>query len=290
MTQGENEGNIIPSPRSDLTIRGGSLARRGLQLVTDLAATRVESTLILDLGNNVTMKLVLIPAGKFLMGSPEDEKGRENNEGPQHEVTISKPFYMGIYEVTQEQYEQIMGRNLSYFKGAQNPVENVSWDDAVEFCKALSKKTGKTVTLPTEAKWEYACRAGSKTRFGFGHDDGDLGDYAWYTKNSDSKTHPAGQKKPNEWGLYDMHGNVWEWCADWHADSYANANKTDPTGPANGSHRVLRGGTWCNGPGYCRSTIRYGGSPDYRNIINGFRVVMELPTAHQHQELEAQRK
>jgi formylglycine-generating enzyme required for sulfatase activity len=224
------------------------------------------------------MKLVLIPSGKFMMGSPKGEKDRSDNEGPQHEVTLSKPFYMGVYTVTQEQYEQMMGKNPSDFKGATNPVELVSWDGAVEFCKKLSDKTGKKVRLPTEAEWEYACRAGSKTRFSYGDDNdyANLGDYAWYTKNSDNKTHPVGQKKPNEWGLYDMHGNVWQWCSDWYADSYANAGKTDPSGPASGSTRVLRGGCWNFTPLYCRSAYRVRLAPGYRYLSIGFRVVVDL--------------
>ena len=231
----------------------------------------------LDLGNNVTLKLAIIPSGKFMMGSPETEMDRFADEGPQHEVTISKPFYMGATEVTQEQYEAVMSKNPSNFKGAQNPVEQMSWDDAVEFCKKLSAKTGKSVTLPTEAQWEYACRAGSKTRFYYGDDNDytNLGDYAWYGKNSDNKTHPVGQKKPNAWGLYDMNGNVWQYCSDWYADSYANANKTDPTGPASGAHRVVRGGSWINGPFSCRSAYRAGAPPDERSSNIGFRVVVE---------------
>jgi formylglycine-generating enzyme required for sulfatase activity len=223
------------------------------------------------------MKLVLIPAGKFLMGSPEDEKDRLENEGPRHEVTISKAFHIGAYDVTQEQYERIMGTNPSQFKGAQNPVENVSWDDAAEFCKKLSQATGKTVRLPTEAQWEYACRAGSKTRFSYGDDPdyANLGDYAWYNANSESKTHPVGQKKPNAWGLYDVHGNVWQWCSDWYADSYANANNTNPEGPGTGSNRVLRGGSWDYTPQRCRSALRYWFAPDFRSTLFGFRVVVD---------------
>src|ERR1019366_6733194 len=132
-------------------------------------------------------------------------------------------FSQKLIHDTEEQYEQIMGKNPSRIKGAQNPVETVSWDDAMEFCKKLSQKTGKTVRLPTEAQWEYACRAGTKTRFSFGDKDEDLGDYAWYEKNSDGKSHPVGQKKPNGLGLYDMHGNVWQWCADWYAEDYTKA-------------------------------------------------------------------
>jgi formylglycine-generating enzyme required for sulfatase activity len=222
------------------------------------------------------MKLILIPSGKFMMGSPETDKDHRKDEGPQHDVTISKPFYMGVYVVTQEQYGQIMGKNPSFFKGAQNPVECLTWDDAVEFCKKLSKKTGKAVSLPTEAQWEYACRAGSKTRFSYGNDDDKLGDYAWYNKNSGDKTHPVGQKKPNVWGLYDMHGNVCQWCSDWYADDYAKANKTDPTAPASGAGRVQRGGDCDNSPRFCRSASRSWSSPVYRYIcggVLGFRVV-----------------
>ena len=191
--------------------------------------------LTLKLTDQVSMKFMRIPAGKFMMGSPDGEKDRQPNEGPQHEVAISKPFYMGIYHVTQEQYEAVMGKNPSNFKGQQNPVETVSWDEAVEFCKKASEKAGKKVRLPTEAEWEYACRAGSKTRFCFGDDDDKLGDFAWYAANSGNTTHPVGQKKPNAWGLYDLHGNVWQWCADrYDAKYYGNSPKTDPTGPAEG--------------------------------------------------------
>jgi formylglycine-generating enzyme required for sulfatase activity len=199
--------------------------------------------LSLDLGGGVTMKLVLIPAGKFMMGSPDSEQGRNKSEGPQHEVVISKPFYMGVTEVTQAQYEAVMGTNPSNFKDATNPVEMVSLTDATEFCKKLSEKTGQAVRLPTEAEWEYACRAGSNTRFSFGDSDSILGDYAWWQSNSGGKTHPVGQKKPNAWGLYDMHGNVWEWCANW-LGSYSSGSATDPRGPGSGGYRVLRGGSW----------------------------------------------
>jgi len=239
-------------------------------------STQPAKELALDLGNKVTMKLALIPAGKFTMGSPKGEKDGQTDARPQHEVTISKPFYVGATEVTQAQYEAIMGKNPSNFKGPQNPVEQVSWDDAVEFCKKLSQKTGKTVSLPTEAQWEYVCRAGSKTRFCFGDDDSGLGDYAWYGSNSDSKTHPAGGKKPNTWGLYDIHGNVWEWCSDWHADSYANAKNVDPAGPDSGSDRVLRGGGWDTYPRDCRSALRNRDSPDGRYGRVGFRVAVDL--------------
>jgi formylglycine-generating enzyme required for sulfatase activity len=196
------------------------------------AAASAELTL--DLGGGVTMKMVLIPAGKFMMGGGKD----------QHEVTISKPFYMGVYEVTQAQYEAVMGTNPSDFKGATNPVEMVSWNDAAEFCKKLSEKTRQAVRLPTEAEWEYACRAGTQTTYSFGDDPSTLGDYAWWAKNSGETPHPVGLKKPNAWGLYDMNGNVWEWCADLWGE-YPKGPITDPSGPATASgSRVLRGGSW----------------------------------------------
>ena len=219
----------------------------------------------LDLGGGVTMKLALIPAGKFMMG---EEKN-------QHEVTISKPFYMGVTEVTQAQYEAVMGTNPSHFKGATNPVDKVSWNDAAQFCKKLSEETRRAVCLPTEAEWEYACRAGTKTRFSFGDEDSILGDYAWYDSNSSSMTHPVGQKRPNAWGLFDMHGNVWEWCADWYGD-YPKGAATDPQGPASAPDRVLRGGGWGDGPQGCRSADRCRIGPGYRVSSIGFRVAVDL--------------
>ncbi|MBI5723300.1 MAG: formylglycine-generating enzyme family protein [Planctomycetes bacterium] len=238
-------------------------------------STQPAKELTLDLGNKITMKLVLIPAGKFMMGSLESEKERNNDEGPQHEVAISKPFYMGVNEVTQEQYQQLIGKNTSDFKGPSNPADNVSWDETVEFCNKLFQKTGMSVKLPTEAQWEYACRAGSKTRFGFGDEDDKLDDYAWYGKNSGNKTHPVGQKQANAWGLYDIHGNVWEWCLDLWTDSYENAKNEDPEG-SDKTYHVLRSGSWANSAGSSRSAcrIRYSTDDRYQNV--GFRVVVEL--------------
>ena len=166
-------------------------------------------------------------------------------------MTITKPFYLGKYEVTQEQWEAVMGSNPSNFKGPKNPVEQVSWDDCQEFLDKLNAKAGGQggkFVLPTEAQWEYACRAGSTGKFCFGDDEKQLGEYAWYDENSDSKTHPVGEKKPNAWGLYDMHGNVWEWCQDWYG-AYGAEAVDDPSGPTTGSGRVFRGGGWNNAAG-----------------------------------------
>ncbi|MCY2929444.1 MAG: formylglycine-generating enzyme family protein [Planctomycetota bacterium] len=242
-------------------------------------ASQPAGELALDLGNQVTMKLVLIPAGKFQMGSPAGEQGRNPNEGPQHEVTITKPFYMGVCEVSLGQYQALMGKKAADADTANSEaaVANISWDDAAKFCAKMSAKTGKTVSLPTEAQWEYACRAGSNTRFHYGDDNGNekLVDYAWYNKTSGGLAHPGGQKKPNAWGLFDMHGNVSEWCADWYADSYAGAGAVDPQGPATGTARVLRGGSWDDDAPDCRCAYRFSIAPGDRSIGYGFRVVVD---------------
>jgi len=241
-------------------------------------ASQPGKELTLDLGNKVTMKLVLIPAGKFMMGSPKEEKDRFDNEGPQREVTLTKPFYMGVYEVTQAQYEAVMGANPSRYKGPTNPVESVSWDEAAEFSKKLSEKAGRAVRLPTEAEWEYACRAGTQTAFSFGDDPLALGDYAWHGRNSGDTTHPVGQKKPNAWGLFDMLGNVQEWCADWKGDSFGKGPSKDPSGPATGELRVQRGGSYFNSSAdayrCARSESDY---PANRSGSRGLRCVTALP-------------
>jgi formylglycine-generating enzyme required for sulfatase activity len=324
----------------------------------------MEPTKTLDLGNGIKMELVLIPAGKFTMGTekptPVDEQGFREKivvgraalavgagvllvllgtvvvrairrrgrpqyslarfvamivvagvgvlggthwwesarilaeakaeyqaawarfkksydwEKPAHEVTLSTPYYIGRCEVTQEQYQQVMGNNPSYFKGRDLPVEQVSWEDAQEFCKKTSEKTGWVVRLPTEAEWEHACRAGTKTTYCTGDAEADLDRATWYGKNGGNTTHPAGQKAQNAWGVHDMHGNVWEWCADRYAD-YGTGAVTDPQGPADGAGRVLRGGSWLGDPGYCRSARRLGRDPGDRFGDFGFRVVGSLP-------------
>jgi formylglycine-generating enzyme required for sulfatase activity len=222
------------------------------------------------------MKLTLIPAGEFMMGSPDSDKDAYPDEKPQHRVRITRPFYLGVYPVTQAEYERVMGGNPSYFTGdANRPVEQVSWDDAVEFCRKLSEKEGRTYRLPTEAEWEYACRAGSTTRYCSGDDEVSLGEYAWYEDNSGPGvgTHPVGEKRPNAWGLYDMHGNEWEWCQDWDDDGYyAKSPVDDPRGPGTGSDRVCRGGCWHDPAGPCRSADRRIAAPGRRLSYLGFRA------------------
>ena len=228
----------------------------------------------MDLGNGVKLELVLVPAGEFEMGSPEGEKGRDSDEGPVHRVRITKPFYIGKYEMTQDVWEKVMGNNPSNFKGARNPVEEVSWDDCQEFLRKLTALGKGTFRLPTEAEWEYACRAGSRTRFCFGDADDGLADSAWHNSNSAEQTYPVGQKRANAWGLYDMHGHVWEWCFDWYSvDYYRQSAPNDPVGPPAGSTRVLRGGYWSGRASHCRSAFRVHYGPASRYHTCGFRVV-----------------
>jgi formylglycine-generating enzyme required for sulfatase activity len=225
--------------------------------------------------NSLGMTFVLIPAGTFQMGSPPGEAGRFDDER-RHQVTISRPFYLQTTQVTQGQWERVMGHNPSFFKkcGKDCPVERVSWHDAQAFIARLNhmEKTDE-YTLPTEAEWEYACRAGSTTRFSFGDDAAKLGDYAWHGGNSGGTPRPVGQKKPNAWGLYDMHGNVWEWCLDWYGP-YPDRPVTDPTGPDVGQFRVLRGGSWDFGylDLFRCARCNYSFRPTDRYDRRGFRV------------------
>jgi eukaryotic-like serine/threonine-protein kinase len=222
--------------------------------------------------NSIGMDLVLIPAGEFLMGSPNSNSDVSNDEKPQHKVRITKPFYLAVTPVTQEQYKQVMGHNPSHFKGnPQRPVEQVSWDEAFTFCHKLSEQDGNACCLPTEAEWERACRGGSTGEWCFGDNESLLNQYAWIDGKPDGTTHPVGQKKPNAWGLYDMHGNVWEWCSDWYGQ-YTSTALDDPTGPTAGSIRMFRGGSWGNLARYCRSAYRGRGTPGSRFNYLGFRV------------------
>ena len=310
----------------------------GSESVADYAKkVNLPPTKTLDLGNGVKMDLVLIPAGRFVMGTPEHEKpavgkamvgvsggimfvvlmvwlihARRKRKRPQfslafmllmtfvaavgvwggvrwnealknpddfpderpaHPVTLTQPFYMGKFVVTQEQYQQVVGTNPSNFKDNDNPVEQVSWDDAQAFCKKLAEQTKQAVRLPTEAEWEYACRAGTTSTYHSGDAEADLARVAWYYANSKNTTHPVGQKEPNAFGLYDMHGNVWQWFQDWYAaDYYGKAPAENPEGPAQGAFRVLRGCSWVVIPMACRSACRSRSDPGGRDRHVGFRV------------------
>ncbi|MBC6481212.1 MAG: formylglycine-generating enzyme family protein [Hormoscilla sp. GM7CHS1pb] len=235
-----------------------------------------------SLGNGVTLDMVSIPGGTFMMGSPASEKGRDSDEGPQHRRTIA-PFFMGKFPVTQAQWQAVMNNNPSRWKGEDLPVERVSWNDAVEFCQRLSRQTGREYRLPSEAEWEYACRAGTTTPFHFGgtittdlaNYDGDL-TYADGPKGIyRERATPVGSfGVANAFGIYDMHGNVWEWCADpWHKN-YQGAPSDGRVWESGGddSYRMLRGGGWDNDPRYCRSANRSSNGPGNRNYGIGLRV------------------
>lgn len=214
------------------------------------------------------MRFAWCPPGSFLMGSPASEAERYQDE-TQHRVTLTKGYYLGVHPVTQAQWQAVMGTNPSHFKGADLPVENVSWGRCQEFCAAL----GGLVRLPTEAEWEYACRAGTTTRFSFGDSEADLGEHAWFAGNSGDTTHPVGKKLPNAWGLHDMHGNVWEWCQDWYGE-YPKEVAVDPAGTFRGTSRVLRSGSWHDFAWVCRASYRDVNDPGIRNGNFGFRVAL----------------
>jgi formylglycine-generating enzyme required for sulfatase activity len=227
--------------------------------------------------------LVFIPSGSFLMGSPSNEVGRFSDEGPQTTVTISQGFWIGKNLVTQQEYQSVIGSNPSFYTGDPAlPVEQVSWNDATNYCarrtsqeRAVDKiPAGCYYRLPTEAEWEFACRAGTTTRFNYGDDPGytNLASHAWYTVNA-AGTKVVGQKPANPWGLYDMHGNLLEWCQDWY-DAYPGGSVIDPKGPASGDNHVLRGGSWAVPAGLCRSACRFDDDSDAAYNDYGFRVVL----------------
>jgi len=252
---------------------------------------------VVDLGDDVEMAFIWINPGTFMMGSPPNEDRRMDGEG-QRKVTISRGFWLAETPTTQAQWEQIMGNNPSADDNGDRdrPVTSISWNDSVQFAERLTERmrqrgvigSNDRFRLPTEAEWEYACRAGTTTAFSFGDDTGQLGDFAWYDGNIDSdlgdilsNTHsespiqPVARKKPNPWGLYDMHGNVYEWVKDWF-DNYPNQAETDPTGPRTGSYRVRRGGSWYLPSGDVRSASRDGLDPDNRSGSNSVRLALDL--------------
>jgi formylglycine-generating enzyme required for sulfatase activity len=270
-------------------------AKRHQQAWAEYLGVPVEMT------NSIGMKSVLIPPGEFDMGSTEAdvaqllEEARAKklpvweirllpSEAPKHRVRITRPFYLGMCEVTQAEYERVIGGNPSQFKGdAARPVETVRWDEASAFCRKLGELPQEQAAraayrLPTEAEWEYGCRSGTTTTWYGTVDEAALKEQAWFDANGGGTTHPVRQKTPNAWGLYDMHGNVWEWCADWHdKDYYAGSPSDDPKGPSSGSLRVYRGGSWGDGPGYCRSAYRsWASSLESRHYALGFRVVRTI--------------
>ena len=224
--------------------------------------------------NGVSFEMVYVEGGSFDMGATTEQGGDANSdEYPVHSVTLSE-YYIGRCEVTQELWEAVMGSNPSCFIGAQKPVERVSWYECQEFVSRLNSLTGRTFRLPTEAEWEYAARGGKKSSHYKYSGSGNIGNVAWYKDNSgSSSTHPVGTKSPNELGIYDMSGNVWEWCSDRYGDYSAGA-QTNPQGPSSGSYRVLRGGSWYNSARLCRVSYRVNDDPGRSNYGLGLRLVL----------------
>ena len=228
--------------------------------------------------SDLKLELLWVAPGTFTMGSPADEESRNKAEGPQTRVTLTKGFWLGKTEVTQEQYETLMGQNPSTFKnvGKDAPVENVSWIDAMAFCEKLNSREraagrlpeGYSYTLPTEAQWEYAARAGSMDAYPH-----DLNASAWFNKNSGETTHPVAKKNPNKWGFYDMQGNVVEWCYDWYGN-YPGGDARDPKGPGHGYYRIARGGSWRTEDRTLRFAARSGGSAGRLDYTIGFRLAL----------------
>ena len=251
--------------------------------------------------NSIGMKLRLIPAGKSMMGLRRSDKDAFDDERPQHPVRITRPYYLGVYQVTWNDYLNTIESDTRNITGGGNhPVADVTWFDAVRFCNARSRAEGLTLfyvvngqsvevpdwggsgyRLPTEAEWEYACRAGTTTSYSFGDNEGGrmLGRFAWYNSNSDGRTHPVGEKKPNAFGLFDMHGNVWEWCWDWFdSEYYRQSPESDPRGPNRTDSKVCRGGGWGSGQRPMRSANRIRNQPDYHASDLGFRVARNEAT------------
>jgi formylglycine-generating enzyme required for sulfatase activity/predicted Ser/Thr protein kinase len=278
-------GELVEAIRADVVVPSKSVKDKAIAIPDE--PMRAISSVVMTPPKRFTsvigMKFKLIPAGEFVMGSPESEDYHQDDE-KQHRVCITKPFYLGVHGVTQGEFEKVMGKTPwtgegDVEDGSDYAASYISWDDAVEFCKELSAREGRTYRLPTEAEWEYACRAGSKTAYCFGNDSSQLDEYAWYDDNAggadERYAHQIGQKKPNAWGLFDMHGNVWEWCQDWSAyEYYENSPINDPEDPSSGVGRVIRGGCWDSYAAGCRSASRDGGVRGDRSIIFGFRVAL----------------
>ena len=231
------------------------------------------NALTIPVKNGISIEMVKVEAGSFDMGATPEMQNPDEDEKPVHRVTLTNNYYIGKYEVTQALWKIVMGSNPSNSKGDNLPVENVSWNNCQKFISKLNKLTGKSFCLPTEAEWEFAARGGKKSR-GYQYSGSNtLGDVAWYEGNSGSKTHAVGTKQPNELGAFDMTGNVWEWCQDWHG-RYSSSPQTNPTGAVSGSCRVYRGGSLCYPAGYCRCSCRFDGTPDFRNGDLGLRLVL----------------
>jgi formylglycine-generating enzyme required for sulfatase activity len=255
------------------TVTAGQVARLNFRAPVSAPPSADKPASPANVGRGISMEFVRIAPGEFMMGCSPGDRECGGDEKPAHRVRITKAFDLGKYEVTQQQWEAVMGANPSRFKGEQRPVEQVSWNDLQEFLRRLNARgDGNRYRLPTEAEWEYAARAGTTGPYA-----GNLDQMGWYDRNSGSQTHIVGQKQPNAWGLHDMHGNVWEWAQDWYDGYYGGSRTEDPQGPASGETRVRRGGSWDNVAGLARVSNRNWHVPGFRSDDIGFRCVRDVP-------------
>ena len=234
-----------------------------------------DDVITIPVKDGICIEMVKVEGGTFMMGATSEMKNPNSNEKPVHQVTLTNDYYMGKYEVTQALWQAVMGSNPSEYKGDNLPVETVSWNDCQKFISKLNSLTGRMFRLPTEAEWEYAARGGKESRGYQYSGSSNISDVAWYDENSGSKTHPVGTKQANELGIYDMTGNVWEWCSDWYG-SYSSSSQTNPTGSDSGSARVSRGGGWNCNASYCRLSVRFYYTPDFRLDILGLRLALSV--------------
>ena len=281
----EKESLSDPTQKTDIfpltKLSNGEIYQYSARGFSYLILTGTVPIVIPDIG----LELLPLSAGIFTMGSRSSENGRQNWEGPQTIVNITKPFWLGKTEVTQTQWTTIMGSNPSSILGDNLPVNRVSYNDAIAFCEKINNlnrdmlPTGYRFSLPTQAQWEYACRAATTSRFYFGDENSQLEKYGWYTKNSKSRIHPVGGQLPNDWGFFDMHGNVYEWCLDWISNGYPGGEVYDPQGPKGGSLKALRGGSYADTAEWCRSASRGKQVVDFRDKGFGFRLALSaVPT------------
>ena len=269
-----NQMGMSSNP-ADVSTTASTVSVSPVQVPAVPSNTISDDAITIPVKDGICIEMVKVEGGTFMMGATSEMKNPNSNEKPVHQVTLTNDYYMGKYEVTQALWQAVMGSNPSEYKGDNLPVETVSWNDCQKFISKLNSLTGRMFRLPTEAEWEYAARGGKESRGYQYSGSSNISDVAWYDENSGSKTHPVGTKQANELGIYDMTGNVWEWCSDWYS-SYSSSSQTNPTGSDSGSARVSRGGGWFNDASYCRLSVRFYYTPDFRLDILGLRLALSV--------------
>ena len=269
-----NQMGMSSNP-ADVSTTASTVSVSPVQVPAVPSNTISDDVITIPVKDGICIEMVKVEGGTFMMGATSEMKNPNSNEKPVHQVTLTNDYYMGKYEVTQALWQAVMGSNPSEYKGDNLPVETVSWNDCQKFISKLNSLTGRMFRLPTEAEWEYAARGGKESRGYQYSGSSNISDVAWYDENSGSKTHPVGTKQANELGIYDMTGNVWEWCSDWYS-SYSSSSQTNPTGSDSGSARVSRGGGWFNDASYCRLSVRFYYTPDSRLDILGLRLALSV--------------